>query len=191
MRPWLLLALALSACPRAEGMLVDHGLWEEGGEDPFPEHRPATVECSLLSWGAELIGGEPNLGVDTAYCNYFVAHQPINQALRAGDVVQMRLWHFDLFDLADDAGDDDSAAGDDDSAAGDDDTGDEPVFGHLALSIDGAVRFEAQVPIPSTAAMIEQTWDVQDKVPEGAQAVMHLHNHGQNSWHLVHLRANP
>ncbi|EDM74867.1 hypothetical protein PPSIR1_20084 [Plesiocystis pacifica SIR-1] len=134
--------------------------WVElpGSRDPLADHRPDPVVCSVAAWGPE----GPSLEVQTGACNYFsVAHETLVE-LTPGDELVLDLWHDDL-----DAS--------------------EPAKAHLALLLDGRLLLEARYAIPSEARVHQLRAEITEPAPAGAELVLHLHNHGYNSWSFVEL----
>ncbi len=39
--------------------------------------------------------------------------------------------------------------------------------------------------------MISEEFAVQQAIPEGSPVVLHLHNHGANTWNMVEMSVNP
>lgn len=174
MRPSILLpiALVLAACaePREPAELLDHEAWRSSDVDPWSEHAPDPIDCSALAWSYETSGGSPSLEVRTGSCNYLVVQQETVADALAGDLIQVRLWHFDLISV-------------------------DAATAHAALRIGNVDVFEAEVDIPASqpvdAEMLVQEVTLSEDLPRGAPAVFHLHNHGENTWNLVEISANP
>jgi hypothetical protein len=130
-------------------------------EDPFDD-RPPVVSCSATAVMAETLAEENVYSVDTGACNYLTAMQPTVRAIAAGELLKVRLWHFEL-------------------------TADEPAEAHAALVIDGITLLDERVPIPSAGGLIVRELRAERDVAAGARAYFHLHNHGENSWSLVEV----
>lgn len=160
---WVLVGLlpvgcAVEQAPPAEpAALLDLAGWEPAQEsaDPVPEHRPPEVDCSALSWFVEA----NSLEVDTTFCNYLTLIQPLAAPVMEGDTLRWSHWHQDLF------------------AA-------EPAEGHLALSLGGDLVWEQDVPIPSEPDYHEVSWRSDRDFAAGDDIVLHLHNHGTNTWNI-------
>ena len=163
-----LAALLLVACGPpdggAGGLLVDHAAWVLAGpeDDPFPAHRPAGADCPLGGWYEE----SGALEVDTGTCAYFVAVQPSQVDVRAGDTIALYAYHDAL-------------------------TAPEPATGHIVLALDGEVVWELTVDIPKTATPYDVTVEAPADVPAGAPVALHLHNHGANTWTLLDVEVLP
>ncbi len=172
-RHWLVgLFFGLAACgpqepvPEPHSPLVDHQDWVEvsASEDPFQD-RPDKIDCHHLSWQYEYIG-ESSLEVSTAFCSYLSAEQPSLLAVRAHDVLELRLWHSDL-------------------------DAPEPAEAHAALSIEDELVWEDYVPIPTDSAMMTARIEQHSAFEQGARVVFHLHNHGSNTWNLLDVAVSP
>lgn len=141
-------------------MLVDHGRWRadvDASEDPWPEHRPATVDCDG-GWHRETDGIE----IDTGACNYLLLQQPSPVAIEAGDPIRLRMWWQGLASL-------------------------EPAQGHVAVLVDDELLWEELVPIPGPADVRSLEFPSPLSAPAGATITLHLHNHGYNTWHFHEL----
>ncbi len=167
-----LLVLALAACGGSDAplranasdagsaaSLIDNGQWEpvSAEADPLAQHRPSEVVCPQGAYLEE----DGALEVQTGYCNYLAVAQPVLDALRAGDVLRIVLWHDRL--VAD------------------------PAEAHAALWLGDEVTWEREVAIPSDAAVYDEEIVVERDVPRGTRVGFHLHNHGYNAWSLVSI----
>lgn len=116
-----------------------------------------TVDCPVSGWGTE----GATLEVDTGLCRYGVFEQPLLDDLVPADVVEVVFWHNQL-------------------------VAPEPATGHLLLAIEGDVVFEVEVRIPAEPAAYTETFTgVQAQAGDLLQ--LHLHNHGANTWNLLHV----
>ncbi|WP_106094775.1 hypothetical protein [Enhygromyxa salina] len=142
--------------------IVDNRLWEalDDVADPLADHRPATVDCGPAGWYLE---GE-KLEIDTNNCNYLGLRQPSLVALEVGQALKLGLYHFDLVAPT-------------------------PASAHLAVLIDGQLVWEDNVAIPGEAQVYSEEFTSPVSAPAGAEVVLHLHNHGQNTWALQQLLA--
>lgn len=140
--------------------LVDPRAWQltPPERDPLAAHRPELLTCAADSWGEEF----GLLEVWTGGCNYFSAEQPLARALERGDPLRVSLWWAALI-------------------------APEPAHAHLALLVDGELLWEREVEIPSAASTLALELDSPVSAPAGAPLVLHLHNHGQNSWTFAGL----
>jgi hypothetical protein len=137
----------------------------DAAEDPFGD-RPDVVDCAVTAVGPELLGTERVLGINTGACNYVTVIQPILRAVQPGETIKVRLWHFEL-------------------------DAPEPAEAHVAVFIDGVALLEQRVAIPQPGGLITQSVRADRVWKVGAPAVLHLHNHGANSWALVELSVGP
>ena len=150
--------------------LVERERWEwveDAAADVFGAERPAGHVCDpVLGIGEEMLGSDQVLEIKTAFCDYATVRQPSLVALAAGDVVAIRMFHWELTTPA-------------------------PAQAHLALAIDGEVAWEAHVPSPAAGAIVEDEIEIEREVPAGAELQLHVHNHGANSYDLVFLELVP
>jgi hypothetical protein len=149
--------------PRA---LVHSALWAPvpWGEDPFDPSAGETppLPCERDTFGEELLGGELVFFVRTERCASLTVRQASRSALRAGETLQVRVYHFPLT---------------------------APVDGsaRLIVQIGETVVWERELPIPSPAAEITETWEVDQDYPAGAPVLFHVNNHGNNEYTLIGL----
>jgi hypothetical protein len=159
-RAILAIAAPLAACgPPAGTALTDPLAWvEDRAADPAPEHAAVhpdgAAPCPPGAFEEELGGVE----IDTGTCGYVVLSQPLLAPIRGRGRVDLLAWHNDLAAL-------------------------EPGEAHLLLTLDGAAILDAVVPIPSEADVWSETLDA-PRAEAGAPVVIHLHNHGANTWNV-------
>jgi hypothetical protein len=133
--------------------------------DPFAD-RPATVDCSSAGVVPETLSEERVLGVETGWCNYLTALQPTQRAVQPGELIKVRLWHFEL-------------------------SAPEPAEAHAAVHIAGLRVLDEHIAIPGPGGLIVKQFITEQLIPAGAPVHFHLHNHGANSWALVEVSAGP
>ena len=129
-------------------------------EDPYPTHRPETVDCDPAGWHEEA----GVLEVETNLCPYANLVHPTRADIEVGDTLSLLTYHSAL------------------SAV------DEPAEAHLAVLVDGEPIFDRTIPIPSASEIYDHTVTALRAVPAGAPVVLHVHNHGGNAWKLAHLK---
>lgn len=146
--------------PLDRGPLVEIEAFEPlpASRDPLAAHRPALVDCPAAAWGLEAGG----LEVQTGVCNYVAFGQATAVDVEVGDELVVDLWHDTLDAVA-------------------------PALGHFAVLLDGQLLAEYEVEIPSAPAVHRLSWTADAPVPAGAELVLHLHNHGYNSWTIVRV----
>jgi hypothetical protein len=156
-----------AATVRVRTNLVLPELWTplDAGQDPFDD-RPAVVDCSPLAVMTETLGGERVLGVDTGGCNYLSAAQATLRDVVAGEILKVRLWHFEL-------------------------SAPEPAEAHAVVLVDGLAVLDERVTIPQSGGLIVKQMRAERAVAAGSPVYFHLHNHGTNSWALVEVSAGP
>lgn len=167
----MLLLLSLACAPDAPvdtgglGPLVDPSAWvlDLDAPDPLADHRPDDATCSPANLDIEYGGIE----IDTTACTYVQLVQPLLSPIEQDEPLHIVAWHQDLAAL-------------------------EPAQAHLALLIDGQLLWEEFADIPSAA----WSWDLTVPAPAAAQpgatVLLHLHNHGANTWNVAAFeRAHP
>ncbi len=161
---WILLAGCVDAHggvedaqPTRAAVLVAEQLSPVGPAlDPLWEHRPPDVDCPPATWGAEAGAFE----VQTGACAYAAFDQPLPVDIRAGDELEITVWH-DLLDAA------------------------EPGNGHVAVWLGETVLWEAEVHVPAASNTLSGRVRIAETPGPGARLGLHLHNHGFNSWRFV------
>jgi hypothetical protein len=151
------------------GTLIDHQQWQvvEAADDPFPDHRPELIDCGVAGWLIETDSlGNETLEVRTNDCNYLSLVQPSLMALEQGGLVKLIFYHFDL-------------------------VAPEPALAHVAILVDGQVLWEQEIAIPGDANVFIEEFESPISAEAGSPVVIHLHNHGQNTWALQDLLAMP
>jgi hypothetical protein len=183
--------LALSACPPPECQnvvpLVDAEAWAlvtDEAQDPFaplvtgpvidkaeppPEpvdpEAPPLVRCGPEDVQQEFLGDEQSLQVTTQFCSLLTVQQPLLAPIAAGDVLQLRLWHFALtsYPRA------------------------EAVVG-VALGDDVVFTVSEAVPSPDgVGALVAPQLTVDKAYSAGTLVSFHIGNHGGNTWNLIEL----
>lgn len=130
--------------------------WQPAPADPMASHAGGdTIACGEADWHAELAG----LEIETTRCNYAAVEQPLLADLVQGDQLRVRVWWARL-------------------------ASPEPVEGHLALFVGGALVWEEHVAIPGPAAARDVELASPVSAPAGTPVIFHLHNHGSNTWNL-------
>lgn len=127
-----------------------------GDEDPFVDHRPADLRCPDQAWHVV----DALLEIDTQVCNFVALAQPSLVDVGPGDRLTLTVWHQRLLPV------------------------DDARTAHLAVAFDDEVLWEKVVALPHGESAT-YAFDVPapaEPVPAGARVVLHLHNHGNNSW---------
>lgn len=161
---------AAIAPPDAQGVraeIVEPRRWVrvDASVDPFGD-RPATVDCDEQATYAETFSGVSAYEIDTAYCNYATLHQLTTQDIRTGDRINARFVHFPL-------------------------TAPEDSEAHVVVRIEELAVLEERIPIPSDAGVLVRDLIAPRDIPAGANAYLHVHNHGANAYVLVSFSAGP
>lgn len=147
----------------APGSLVEATSWRLGTEadDPFPD-GPGVADCGS---GVMSIETAPRLAVelDTTVCDYVVITQATGAKLGKNHVVEVDVGHGPL-------------------------VADAPAEAHLAVAIGEHVVFDERIAIPSDANTLSSSVALGEAVPEGTPVVVHLHNHGDNTWAIYDVR---
>jgi hypothetical protein len=140
-------------------VLVSAERWAPAVEDPFPAHQPPVIDCPPDASRIEPQG----LELDTGRCGYFLLTQPSLADLRPGDRVEVALLHQRL-------------------------TAPDSTHAHVAIAIGDDVLWEREIPIPGDAQLFQDLVEIDHPAPAGTPIVLHLHNHGFNTYTLLALR---
>jgi len=151
-------------------MLVDHYQWRalEKSWDPF-EDRPVDVRCDPagLGFGVEELSDELAFHVRTRLCAYITAEQPSLHEVRAGDLVKVRLWYFQL-------------------------TSPQPTEAHVAVQLGDELLIDERIPIPTdSGGLLTARWTASETLPAGMPVRVHVHNHGANEYGLIEVSTGP
>ena len=131
--------------------------------DPFSPLQRTDAFCDPLAHRSEPIVGVPSFTIDSAGCNYLTVVQPALVAVRPGDPIYVRIWHFTL-------------------------TAPAPAVAYLALQAGDDPLWSAQLPIPSATGLVIETTTATRAVAAGAPIYFHLQNHGNNSYNLIDVK---
>lgn len=144
--------------------IVDPFEWTvaEEGVDAFADQRPPEIDCDPdRGMAVEETPWQTRFEINTGWCNYATVAQPILEALEPGDSVEVRVYHFEL-------------------------TG-SPAEAYVAAALDGEIRWEQTIPIPSEGQLLKGIFEVDEAVDAGTSIQFHVHNHGVNTWELVSI----
>lgn len=149
---------------RTPESLVDHLAWTEvpAGEDPWIAMRPQGAACASGAFRFEIIAGEESLEVKTEECSYLTVGQPTRTAVRRGEELYLRLWHFQL-------------------------TAPERGLVYMAVAFGDCVIWEQRRRIPSPSALLTARIPAPFAIPQGTRVAFHVQNHGANSYHLIEV----
>ena len=139
--------------------LIDPVAWAAVApeDDPYADHRPATVECAGSAFRMET----GQLEMQTERCNWFALDFEVLQDVPKGTAVRATLFHTGLW-------------------------ASEPATAHVALQLDGEAVFEVFPPIPSTETeFFLYEASLPRALRAGSTVHLHLHNHGNNAWVLA------
>jgi len=139
----------------------------EADDDPVPNHRPDDVDCGPAGAYIEGAGFE----IDTGQCNYCTRWQPTQVEIRAGDTLAIEAFHETLASI-------------------------EAGQAHMALLLGTWPVWQEFIPIPASPSVVDaapfsEKIVVDADIPAGTPVVLHLHNHGYNTWTLIHVEVIP
>lgn len=151
--------------PEIDGVMVDlvqPHLWQPlaAADDPRRDHRPDTVTCPL---GPGYLIEPDGFEVNTNGCNYAAFTQPTLAPIVPGAQIALDFYHFDLVAPA-------------------------PATAHVLVLAGDHVLFEREIAVPGDAFVYDLDFVADFDLPAGAPAVLHLHNHGQNTWTLAQIQ---
>ena len=166
------------------GPLIDNTQWRQTGDGeeffgtppegatcPQPEGDCPdfdTDECvkvpptCLVSFVAECFPPFTVLSVYTDVCEWVTLEQPSLRAIRAGDEIKIRTFHFAL---------------------------NAPFNGEarIAVTLGDEMIFDETVLIPRPSAPIDATWIAPKDFEAGTPMLFHVNNHGDNEYLLIEV----
>ena len=147
---------------RASVDLVAHDGWSQlsADMDPFPGHLRPTHSCDPDG----ILPEDGVIEVNTNDCGYAVLGQPISADIQPGDWVELLMYHSALSSV------------------------DTPAEGHFSLWLGDAEFWGRTIPIPAAAEIYLVPLQVDWSLEAGAQARIHIHNHGGNSWRVAYIK---
>jgi hypothetical protein len=144
--------------------LADNMIWEPvTGPHPFSADEAGKTLCSAN----ELVKEEEFSGnwllINTLNCSGITVQQPLAVDVKAGDLIELRVWHYPLR------------------------VGDEAF--QLGLAVGDDVLLSFQEPVPHSANLIAHSLTVEKELIKGSPMTFHLLNQGVNEWALVTITA--
>jgi hypothetical protein len=142
------------------GSLINNALWQiaEPSADPFA--REPLRPCPPLSAGDETLGGELVYAIRTERCPALTVRQNSRRAVLAGDTISVRAYHFPL-------------------------TAAENASALVVLQLGVQEIFRRELPIPSDASELSDSWVADRDYPAGTPLMFHVENHGENEYALI------
>lgn len=156
--------------PLCATSILDHFEWKLL-ENPKGADRPGDLgpciddAISTELWAEGEYAGEYSISVITRECSRATLEQPIQEALEAGEPMQLHLAHYPLETAT-------------------------AAEGLLELELNGQALWSTTVPIPvgmSPADYIDDEVAAPATLPEGTPIRWHVENHGTNSWNLLDI----
>ena len=133
---------------------ADDALW------PAPAGTPT---CTADEIQVQSFGADDAVEIDTRFgCGWATVSQPLQQDLRAGDDVQVRVFYFSQASFPQDQAE-------------------------VAVALDGDIVMSELVEIPSSSGLLAPRVTLARDVAKGSLAHFHIGNHGDNSWNLIEL----
>jgi len=144
--------------------LVSAYSWTQSApeDDPFADMRPEGVVCNEEGLIIEPATEGDALEIDTAVCDYVTLEQGALNEAKAGEELEIHIWHSEL-------------------------DADQPATGYVGLAIGDEIVWEREVPIPSEAGPIDDTITLDQPIAFGEPLRVHVHNHGDNAWTLLRI----
>jgi len=140
-------------------MIVDLESWSFATTDPFPEHRPETIDCPALAFRVEI----DQLEIQMDFCNYAVLEFAATQDVKAGTLVELLILHTGLWAL-------------------------ESGNAHVAWTLGTDVFWEASPEIPASSEFFFHQAELTKDIRHGDPIRLHLHNHGANDWRIGYFK---
>lgn len=161
---WMPLLVLVACGAKEEASLATPGGWTlvPLAEDPFADRHPGGEVCPAASFGPEELSGEMSFGVDGLRCLYLTVRQDSLVEIDEGDLLHYRLWHFELVGL-------------------------DAATATISMTIDGQPIIEERIPVPSPSTLRAPYFDANFSAPSGSEVLLHLENHGSNSYNLIEV----
>ncbi len=145
---------------------------EDCPEYPWPEGECVTFAADstcVVSFVPECFDSFTVLAVYTRrpddripLCNWLTLEQPSLRAIRAGDEIEVRTYHFDL-------------------------TAPLSAEARMSLVIGEDLAFDETVLIPRPGQFLSRTWTATRSYPAGTPVLWHVDNHGTNEYLLIEV----
>jgi hypothetical protein len=150
-----------AGCASPEGPLVLPEDWVlvDPEDDPWPGVPPEAEACSRRALRVEV----GTIELDTAVCDWITATAPARIDVRPGRALELLAWHAPL--VAEDVAE-----------------------ATMGVRTEAGAVWEVEVPVPAASAFYDVQVTVPERVREGDPLYLHVHNHGNNSYRLAHLR---
>jgi hypothetical protein len=151
-----------SAAQPSYQALVELDAWRSvaRADDPFLDDPEAAPDCLLAGFRVE--ADQQWLEVDTGACNWVTLTTSARHAVDVGQLLRLRVSHYDL-----------------DAAS--------PAAAELKLWFGDCEAWSESIPIPSAAKVDEEELASPCTLPQNAAIFFHVHNHGQNTYQLQAL----
>lgn len=154
----IVLAIAMLACSDPGPVpLIEGSGWSAADASLDPQAEHGGTPC--YGGFAEELGG---VEIDTAICDYAVLQHALIEGFSARDTLGLNWWHSDL-------------------------VAEDPGVGHVLLTIGDETLYEAEVDIPTGAQAYLLDLEPGFAAQAGDPLILHLHNHGYNTWNLFDL----
>ncbi|MEY3012632.1 MAG: hypothetical protein RIT45_1367 [Pseudomonadota bacterium] len=143
--------------------LIDHDQWTVVplAEDPFAtEPAAADLPTPWTCAEAAVLTEGGMLEIDTDYCNFVTVRTTMQDEIRVGETVRLLFWHLYLFS-------------------------DPASEGVAELRVGGETWWRLETPIPAQEAIHKPKKTADRAIPAGTEILLHVHNHGANSWRLL------
>jgi hypothetical protein len=153
------------AAPAEPVYVIDISAFEElpDTDDPFSASVPEHLPCAPPAYVVEQDpAGFSTLEIRTDVCNYLTLQEPTRVPIRRGDTLQILMWHNTLATQ-------------------------ESARAYAAIRVCDHEAWSVEVPIPSPAQSFTPTWRAPKDLPTGCPILLHIHNHGANSWRFGEL----
>ena len=154
--------------PTPSGPLVNLVDWTatDTEQDPFVDFFSDHVRCTEDDHGPEILADVEAYSLETGMCNWLTIEQPSLSAVRTGDRVLAKIWHFAL-------------------------SAPEPAVARVGLATTEGILAQMMEPIPQAGRLMVLEFTAQTAIAKDTPIYFHISNHGANSWHLLDVQINP
>jgi hypothetical protein len=143
---------------------VDHFAWTvaAASADPFLPRRPQGSVCEDGSFRPEISFEEQVIEINTARCDYLTLVQPAKTSVMRGEILYIRLWHYNL-------------------------TAPSGGAAYIAVGFGDCLMLEEPRPIPSLSRVTVARFPAPISIAAGTPIYFHVDNHGANTYDLVEV----
>lgn len=142
--------------------LIDHQAWNllDAEDDSFWDADVGFVPCTTADFSVEG-SSAPYLEVSTDACSYITLQQTSLHGAQPGDTLSITLSHEALIGVG--------------------------AVAHAAVQIGDVTLWSQEIPLVADAQSHNTSMVIDEGFPSGTPILLHIDNHGANSWRLLDI----